>query len=347
VPFDADTTYALMLQHLQGTIRPPHELKPELHIPEALSQVILKAMEKSREQRFQTAEDLIEALDQVTNATAAKVAVGDRTPELPTQASATSATATELPPAPTAAKPVPTTAAANGVLAHPASEPPAQAVLASVAATDSLPTRETAASSEPASAPIAPSSVQSSVQSNPSAGSQVLNSAVQQVLLPPRSLNTKLFLRLVVVGLAAVLVAGAGYLKYRSVRRVNIERAVAEKLQAAPSQTLRQAGVRVFVSEQREVTLDGKVRAVEDSVLAASLAGSVSGVAHVNNRLVVESSDWLINRGLTFLDAGDYPSAIDCFRKALADPNNKGALELLERAKRAQLTEEELLKNRQ
>jgi hypothetical protein len=46
-------------------------------------------------------------------------------------------------------------------------------------------------------------------------------------------------------------------------------------------------------------------------------------------------------------DAGDYTSAIDCFRKALADPNNKGTQELLDRAQRAQQTEEELLKNRQ
>ena len=90
----------------------------------------------------------------------------------------------------------------------------------------------------------------------------------------------------------------------------------------------------------------------EDAALAASLAGSVSGVNYVTNRLIapvvaVESSESLINRGVTFLDAGDYPSAIDCFRKAFADPNNKGVKELLDRAQRAQQTEEELLKNRQ
>jgi serine/threonine protein kinase len=45
LPFDAETPYALMLQHLQGTVRPPHELKPELHIPMALSQLILRDAE--------------------------------------------------------------------------------------------------------------------------------------------------------------------------------------------------------------------------------------------------------------------------------------------------------------
>ena len=65
LPFEGDTPYSLMMQHLQGTVRPPHELVPELHIPESLSRVILKAIDKSREQRFQTAEELIAGLDQV------------------------------------------------------------------------------------------------------------------------------------------------------------------------------------------------------------------------------------------------------------------------------------------
>jgi serine/threonine protein kinase len=345
VPFEADTPYALMLQHLQGTVRPPHELKPELHIPEALSQVILKAMEKSREQRFQTAEDFIAALDQVANTAAADAAVGSRAPEPSTQPSPTSTTAAAPLPAPTTTKSVPASHAAIGTVLDPMPEPAMQVLPAPAAPAEPLPAHQTVAMPEPVSATAAPSNV----LSRPTADAQVLNSAAQHVFLPPRNLNAKLFLRLAVVGLAAVLVAGAGYLKYRSVRRVKIESAVAEKLQAAPSQTLRQAGIRVFVSDQREVTLDGKVRGPEDSALAESLAVSVPGVIHVNNRLIVtprESSESLINKGITFLDAGDYPSAIDCFRKALADPNNKGAQELLDRAQRAQQTEEELLKSR-
>jgi hypothetical protein len=46
------------------------------------------------------------------------------------------------------------------------------------------------------------------------------------------------------------------------------------------------------------------------------------------------------------LDAGDYATAIDCFTKAANDPNNKSARGLLETARRAQKTEEELLKKR-
>jgi hypothetical protein len=307
LPFDAETPYALMLQHLQGTARPPHELKPELHIPLALSQVILRAMEKSREQRFQTAEEFVAALDQVTAGSVASETLGSATPKPGMQAVPT-------PPPAGAAVPLPTTGRAP-----------------------------TAANAEPHA-----TIVQSVAVPDPA----VENSAAQHVFLPPRGLTAKLLLRFLIVGLAAILVAGAGYLKFRSVRRVRISGEVMEKLKAA-SASLPGADLRVSVSDDRDVTLDGAVRAVEDSSLAESLASSVPGVVHVRNRLIVvptvptETTESLVNKGISFLDAGDYSSAIDCFRKALADPNNKGAQELLDRAQRAQQTEEELLKNRQ
>src|SRR5579864_3957767 len=67
LPFEADTIYSLMMQHMEGNARPPNELKPELKIPESLSRVILKAIQKSRDQRFQTAEEFSAALEQVAN----------------------------------------------------------------------------------------------------------------------------------------------------------------------------------------------------------------------------------------------------------------------------------------
>jgi hypothetical protein len=168
-----------------------------------------------------------------------------------------------------------------------------------------------------------------------------------------------------VLGLAAVLVVGFGYLKYQSLRRMEIERAVTEKLNTASSPTLRQAAVRAFVSDAREVTLDGNVSSTDDFKLAEALTASVPGVTHVTNRISVipavipaviptkvpggvpgESAESLIHKGTALLDDGDYSAAIQCFRKAAADPNNKGAQELMERAQRAQKTEEELLRKR-
>jgi serine/threonine protein kinase len=350
VPFDAETPYALMLQHLQGTVKPPHEVKPELGIPEALSQVILKSMEKSRELRFQTAEEFVAALDQVEKVgsihaigvTETRGIVENLTADS-VRVSTASAPVAEPRQSPTTGKTQPTSAATNVTAGKLISEPSLQVSAMSSGVTPLPP-----AAQSPTSTKVQPTSA-TPVQPTLPADSRVINSAAQHVFLPPPSLNSRLFVRLVVVGLAAVLVAGAGYLKYRSVRRVGIQEAVGEKLKTAASQ-LGRADIRVFVSDDREVTLDGKVRSSEDSTLAESLAASVPGVVQVKNRLEIvpiESSESLIKKGTDFLDAGNYPSAIDCFRKALANPEHKGAQELLDRAQRAQQTEEELLKGRQ
>jgi eukaryotic-like serine/threonine-protein kinase len=309
LPFEAETPYALMLQHLQTSARPPHEVKPELHIPSALSQVILKAMEKSREKRFQTAEEFVAALDLVTADDAG--AVG-----------ATAKSALQ------AAPNFPTAGVA--VLTRESGAVP--------------PGTASSAGSSPSSGAI--------VQSPATPDPEVINSAAQHVFLPPRGLTAKLVLRMVIIFVAAALVGGAGYLKFRSARRIRIKSDVMEKLKAA-SPTLRAADLRVWVTDDRDVTLDGAVRGTDDSALAESVASSVPGVAHVRNRLIVmpsvatATSESLVNKGISFLDTGDYPSAIDCFRQAAADPNNKAAKQLLDQAQRAQQTEEELLKNRQ
>jgi len=159
------------------------------------------------------------------------------------------------------------------------------------------------------------------------------------------------------LALAVMLIAGVGYLKYRSMQRLRIQNAVMQSLQSATAGGVRSAHISVSVSDIGEVILDGNVPSSGDSSAAQELAAAVPGVSHVNNRLQVvqppppagnqpESSDALVNKGMEFLDAGEYPSAIDCFTRAAGDPNNKSAKELLDLARRAQETEEKLLKNR-
>jgi len=332
LPFEGDTLYSLMMQHMQGTVRPPGELVPELHIPESLSRVILKAIDKSREQRFQTAEEFVAALDQVAIEQGANnLDASDPMNEPLANICATSLfRSSQVSPLPSKTGP---SVAAN--LMTPSG---------SAAASLGSPTR--------ASLPSA-----GGITSAPPADSVLVKSAAQHLFLQPRTFRLKHFLILIVVGLASVLVAGVGYLKYQSLRRLGIESAVTEKLNAAPSPTLRQAGLRVFVSDAHEVILDGNVSSAEDLASAETLAASVSGVTRVTNRIKVipggvpagargETAESLIRRGTAFLDSGDYPAAIECFRRAAADPSNKGAHALLERAQRAQQTEEELLKNR-
>lgn len=60
VPFDADTPYAIILKHITAPLPPPRTLRPDL--PEAVERVILKAMAKDPDGRFQTAGEMAGAL---------------------------------------------------------------------------------------------------------------------------------------------------------------------------------------------------------------------------------------------------------------------------------------------
>ena len=46
LPFQADTTVEMILHHLRTLPRPPHQLRPELAIPEAVSTIVMRALEK-------------------------------------------------------------------------------------------------------------------------------------------------------------------------------------------------------------------------------------------------------------------------------------------------------------
>ncbi len=343
LPFEGDTLYSLMMQHMEGNVRPPHELMPELQIPESLSHVILKAINKSRDQRFQTAEEFIAALGPLGSEVTVEPVATTSPPSL--HASAVS------PASPPSQAAVPRSAQVAPVPAEPV-----------------RPAKVTTPPSSPAPEPAPIANQPVVVQSSSAAGSNVsqptnsqfVKSAEQHLFLQPRKFRLKNLIVVVVLLLAGVLVAGVGYVKYQAILRDRIESEVTDKLNGASSSTLRAAGIRIFVSDKHDVTLDGIVPSQDDFNLAESLTTSVPGVAHVNNRVRVvppvqtggqtggqaESSESLINRGNAFLDAGDYPSAIECFTKAAADPNNKGAQELLDRARRAQQTEEKLLRNR-
>ena len=376
LPFDGDTPYSLMMQHIQGTVRPPHELAPDLHIPESLSQVILKAIDKSRDLRFQTAEELIAGLDQVSaDRVSADQSPSDRVLTRPiTEVSAPPST----PPSQVAAPQI-TNPATRGAerdttpitvpqiaRTQPLSQPSQAAPVTTPSpspATNPTPLAASPATPPVAGVPFSAGSASTKAATAPQPDPVIANSASQHLLVQPKKSGIKQFIALIVLVLVAVLVGGVGYLKYQTLQRLRIENAVNEKLGTAQSLTLRQAAVRVSVSDAREVILDGKVPSKEDFDSAASLAASVPGVTHVTNRVeyrlpaavpatipvdaAAQSSDSLINNGSRFMDDGNYAEAIAAFTKAAtADPNNKRAKELMDQAAQAQKTEEQLLKNR-
>ena len=326
LPFQGDTLYSIMMQHIEGNARPPDELVPELNIPPALSKVILKAIDKSRELRFQTAEELIIALEQVTVTSSMSAPLE---PEIVGLSSAgPGATGgPQSPQAPSIARPVQQSevsipaASSASVILQPGFTP----------------------------VPVPPASTQPPLP----------KSAAQHVFIQQRTFKAKNIVVLLGLCLALLVIGGVGYLKYRSIQRLKIENAVVESLKNAPSPTVRTAHINVSVSDAGEVILDGIVPSLADSNTASSLSGAISGVTHVNNRLQIvpsitsvsnpresETSDSLVNRGMSSMDAGDYATAIDCFSKAASDPNNKSARVLLETARRAQKTEQELLRKR-
>ena len=324
LPFEGDTLYSIMMQHMQGTVRPPDELVPELKIPPELSKVILKSIDKSRDLRFQNAEQFIAALDQVGSDTPSSVCVVGGSTVAPNPASKRPQNV-QGPPAPVQSSqvPIPPPSSGSVVLQSPDVTP----------------------------APYVPSA--------PATQPPLPKSAAQHVFVQQRTFKARNVLVLIGLCLALVVIAGVGYLKYRTIQRTQIENAVVENLKNAPSPAVRAAHIKVSVSDTGEVMLDGVVPSMADSTTAASLSAMVAGVTRINNRLQVvppiapppngntaESSDSLVNKGMASLDVGDYATAIDCFTKAANDPNNKSARQLLETARRAQKTEEELLKKR-
>jgi serine/threonine protein kinase len=65
LPFKSDTAIEMLLHHIQTAPVPTHLLKPEMHIPEPVSAVIMKALEKDPANRFASGEIMAQALNDV------------------------------------------------------------------------------------------------------------------------------------------------------------------------------------------------------------------------------------------------------------------------------------------
>ncbi|MBN1284973.1 MAG: protein kinase [Anaerolineae bacterium] len=71
LPFDADTPLAIILKHVNDPLPDPRELNPGL--PEGVGKIIFRAMSKDPDDRYQTAEEMVEHLKDLQ--TAARMAV--------------------------------------------------------------------------------------------------------------------------------------------------------------------------------------------------------------------------------------------------------------------------------
>lgn len=63
VPFDADNPVTVALMHINNDIIPPSHLEPS--IPPGIEQIVMRAVNKDPKKRFQSADEMIKALDNV------------------------------------------------------------------------------------------------------------------------------------------------------------------------------------------------------------------------------------------------------------------------------------------
>jgi len=62
VPFDADTPFAIIMKHINDPLPLPRQVYPQ--VPESVERVILKALSKNPDDRYQTAGEMAQALQQ-------------------------------------------------------------------------------------------------------------------------------------------------------------------------------------------------------------------------------------------------------------------------------------------
>ncbi len=115
VPFDAETPLAILMKHVNDPLPLPRQIKPGL--PEILERVILKALVKLPEDRFQTAEKMAETLESAVAGLPTDVAL----PPLP--GGATAVIPQPVPPLPESV-PIPQSLSESAPASEP--EPPAQ-----------------------------------------------------------------------------------------------------------------------------------------------------------------------------------------------------------------------------
>jgi serine/threonine-protein kinase len=68
VPFDADTPFAIIMKHINDPLPMPRVINPDL--PEGLERVILKALSKNPDDRYQTASEMAQALREAAGVSA-------------------------------------------------------------------------------------------------------------------------------------------------------------------------------------------------------------------------------------------------------------------------------------
>ena len=83
VPFDGESPVAIALKHIQEKPQKPIDVKPS--IPKGVNDLIVKAMKKDQNLRYQTASEMLVDLQMVLSEPNAKISGSNAVEELPTK----------------------------------------------------------------------------------------------------------------------------------------------------------------------------------------------------------------------------------------------------------------------
>lgn len=365
LPFDSDTPVGLLLHHIQTTPTPPHELCPELGIPEALSLLLMKALEKDRERRFQSADEMSEALDQPQQWATTAFYTPEALSAAPPPAAAAPSSARRMTPPRAMTPPRPVTPPRVMTPPHPVTPPRAI-----------TPPRVVA--------PAPPRMVEPAPPARP------------RPVPPPASSSSGLWITILIV-LVAIGVAGGAYLYYHRPGLTG-ESAAAAPAQPSDASILAEIQRTLATSDSTRnaafeatvqdgvATLTGKTTRKNEAEMAGALVAGIAGVKQVKNEIEVEQPPAvkppeeppaesssaasepaaaarrqlareeggkrrrvmeLLRQGRSQVEGGEYAAAISTFQEALTlEPNNRLAQEGLRRAQKAKQTEDEILRRR-
>ena len=356
LPFDSDTPVGLLLHHIQTIPTPPHELCPELGIPEALSLLLMKALEKDRTRRFQTADEMSAALDQPQQWATTAFYTPEALSEAPAPAAPSRARRMTpvRPITPPRAMTPPRAITPPRVMTPPRVVPPRM----------------------PAAAPPAyPRFAEQPERSGSGVWITVL------ILLVAVVIAGGAYMYYHGPGTAAAQPSGVASIPAQP-DDATILAEVRRTLSSSDS--TRNAAFDAKV-ENGVATLTGKTNRQNEADMAGALVAGVAGVKHVRNDIEVEKPPQavkeseppavkapketparrapseeadsggnkkrkardLARQGQSQVDGGDYGAAVETFRQALAlDPNNSAAQQGLSKAQKAKQTEEDIMKRR-
>jgi serine/threonine protein kinase len=127
LPFQSQTAVGMLMHHLQTPPPDPKQVKPDLNIPPSLSALLHKALEKDPANRYQTAQDMLRAIQAVQQSSSEGKTTMVLTPEAWSAPSASS-TATQPARIPTA--PIPRSTVYSPAKTQPATAPPPKPAMA-------------------------------------------------------------------------------------------------------------------------------------------------------------------------------------------------------------------------